>query len=58
MLNSGGAIVEAFHWRAAYLAVKAHEVRVVKRREWNRLTVPLHEVSNAYSEGDFGGEFL
>lgn len=50
VLQSDRAIVDAFRFRAACLAVKAHEKRVVEGRSWNGMLVELHELSNAHSE--------
>jgi len=51
ILNSDKAIVDAFRFRAAFLAVQAHEERTVKKKSWNSMLVQLHALSNAHSQG-------
>jgi acyl-CoA oxidase len=50
ILHSDKAIVDAFRFRAAYLAVKAHEERILKRKSWNSMLIQLHALSNAHSQ--------
>ncbi len=50
VLHSDKAVVEAFRFRAAWMAVRAHEERVVKGRSWNSLLIQLHALSNAHSQ--------
>lgn len=44
------ATVEVFQWRAADLAYRAYQARVVEKKPWTRLMVQLHSLSRAYSE--------
>jgi acyl-CoA oxidase len=44
-LDDGGEIVQAFRWRASWLAFKAYEVREVQKKPMNRLLITLHKLS-------------
>jgi acyl-CoA oxidase len=44
------AIVEIFQWRAADLAYRAYQARVVEKKGWTKMMLQLHALSRAYSE--------
>jgi acyl-CoA oxidase len=50
ILNSDQAIVDAFRFRAAFLAVQAHEERIIERKSWNSMLIQLHALSNEHSQ--------
>jgi acyl-CoA oxidase len=44
------ALALAFRFRAAYLAVRAHDARVAQRRSWNGMLVQLHALGIAHAQ--------
>ena len=45
VLADDAKIVQAFRWRASWLAHKAYEAREVHKKPMNRLLISLHKLS-------------